>query len=87
MCSSISLTNGILPEIMDYSDTLIELVSGVAERPGYDILKPVIPATTELKPILIAMTAKVEACISCLEDPCYRGINKTLDDLIADLNV
>ena len=81
-----NLTNDILPDIIDYSDALIELLSGIAERPGFDILKPVIPATKELGPILVAMTTKVETCIDCLSDPSYRGIVKTLDDLIADLN-
>lgn len=81
-----NLTNDMLPEIIDYSDALIELLSGIAERPGFDILKPVIPSTKELSHILVAMTSKVETCAECLVDPAYRGILKTLDDLIADLN-
>ena len=81
-----NLTNDILPEIIDYSDALIELLSGIAERPGFDILKPVIPATKELGPILVAMATKVEMCAECCSDPAYRGVLKTLDDLIADLN-
>ncbi len=81
-----NLTNDILPEIMDYADTFIELLSGIAERPGFDILKPVIPTTKELSPILVAMTTKAEMCTECLSEPVYRGVMKTLDDLIADLN-
>lgn len=81
-----NLTNSMLPEIIDYVDTLIELLSGVSERPGFDILKPIIPSTKDLREIIMAMTMKVEACNDCLSDPAYRGIVKTLDDLIADLN-
>lgn len=81
-----NLTNELLPDIIDYIDELIELLSGVAERPGFNILKPVIPTVNELSPILQAMTFKVEMCTDCLSEPVYRGILKTLDDLIADLN-
>jgi len=81
-----NLTNTLLPEIIDYIDSIIELMSGVIERPGYDILKPIIPSTKELEPILRALVTKIETCQECLSDPSFRGINKTLDDLIADLN-
>jgi len=81
-----NLTNDLLPELIDYSDSIIELMSGISERPGYDILKPIIPSTKDLKQILQALTVKIETSQSMLEDVTYRGINKTLDDLIADLN-
>ena len=81
-----NLTNSLLPEIIDYIDTLIELISGISDRPGFDILKPIIPSTKELKPILEALVTKIETCQDCLDQPSFRGINKTLDDLIADLN-
>jgi len=82
-----NLTNDLLPEIIDYIDAIIELLSGIAERPGFNILKPVIPTTEDnLTTILKALVMKVETSQSFLEDPEYRGINKTLDDLIADLN-
>ena len=61
-------------------------MSGVIERPGYDILKPIIPSTKELESILRALVTKIETCQECLSDHSFRGINKTLDDLIADLN-
>lgn len=81
-----NLTNELLPEIIEYSDAFIELLSGISERPGFDILKPVIPATKELSPILVAMVTKAEMCVEYLSDPAYRGVVKTLDDLISDLN-
>lgn len=81
-----NLTNDILPGVIDYVDTILELMSGINERPGFDILKPIIPSVKDLKPILQAMTMKVEACQCCINEPSYRGVNKTLDDLIADLN-
>ena len=81
-----NLSNEILPELIDYSDALIELISGIVERPGFDIIKPIIPATKELKPILQALVMKIEACQCCIEEQSFRGINKTLDDLISDLN-
>ena len=46
-----NLTNTLLPEIIDYIDSIIELMSGVIERPGYDILKPIIQSQQDLKPI------------------------------------
>ena len=81
-----NLTNTLLPEIIDYIDSIIELMSGVIERPGYDILKPIIPLTKDLKPILQALVTRIETCQEMLCEPEFRGINKTLDDLIADLN-
>jgi hypothetical protein len=81
-----NLTNTLMPEIIDYIDSIIELMSGVIERPGYDILKPIIPSTKDLKPILQALVIKIETCQEMLTESEYRGINKTLDDLIADLN-
>jgi len=81
-----NLTSDLLPEIIGYIDSLVELLSGICERPGFDILKPVIPSTKELKPILQALVTKIETCQECLNEPSFRGVNKTLDDLIADLN-
>ena len=81
-----NLTNTILPEIIDYIDSIIELMSGTIGRPGYDILKPIIPSTKELEQILRALVTKIETCQEMLTEPEFRGINKTLDDLIADLN-
>lgn len=81
-----NLTNTLLPEIIDYIDAIIELMSGTIGRPGYDILKPIIPSTKELEPILRALVTKIEMAQEMLTEPEYRGINKTLDDLIADLN-
>ena len=75
-----------MPEIIDYIDSIIELMSGIIERPGYDILKPIIPSTKDLEPILRALVTKIETCQETLTDPSMRGINKTFDDLIADLN-
>jgi hypothetical protein len=80
-----NLTNTLLPEIIDYIDSIVEIMSGMVERPGYDILKPIIPSTKELKPILQALVVKIETCQDMLSDNSFRGINKTLDDLIADL--
>jgi len=81
-----NLTNTLMPELIDYIDSIIELMSGIMERPGYDILKPIIPSTKDLKPILLALVTKIETCQEMLTSPEYRGIMKTLDDLIADLN-
>jgi DNA-binding ferritin-like protein len=81
-----NLTNTLMPELIDYIDSIIELMSGIMERPGYDILKPIIPSTKDLKPILQALVTKIETCQEMLTGPEYRGIMKTLDDLIADLN-
>ena len=81
-----NLTNSILPDVIDYIDALLELLSGIQDRPGFDILKPVIPSTKQLTDILKAMSMKVEASQDFLKEPNFRGINKTLDDLIADLN-
>ena len=81
-----NLTNTLLPEIIDYIDAIIELMSGTIGRPGYDILKPIIPSTKDLKPILQALVTKIETCQEMLTEPVFRGVNKTLDDLIADLN-
>ena len=81
-----NLTNTILPEIIDYIDSIIELMSGTIGRPGYDILKPIIPSTKELEQILRALVIKIETCQEMLTDPEFRGLNKTFDDLIADLN-
>ena len=75
-----------MPELIDYIDTIVELLSGIIERPGYDILKPIIPSTKDLKQILQALVLKIEMYQELLTDPIFRGINKTLDDLIADLN-
>ena len=80
-----NLTNTILPEIIDYIDSIIELMSGTMGRPGYDILKPIIPSTKELKPILQALVAKIETCQTTIDSPEYRAINKVLDDLTEDL--
>ena len=81
-----NLTNDIMPEIIEYIDALLELLSGIHERPGFDILKPVIPSTKQLSDILKAMTMKVEVSHDLLCDPQLRGIKKILDDLVADLN-
>ena len=81
-----NLTNTLLPEIIDYIDAIIEVMSGAIGRPGYDILKPIIPSTKDLKPILQALVTKIETCQEMLTEPAFRGVNKTLDDLIADLN-
>lgn len=81
-----NLTNSLLPDVIDYIDSLVELMSGIMERPGFDILKPIIPTVKELGPILDAMVIKTENCAEYLTEPVYRGIVKTLDDLIADLN-
>jgi hypothetical protein len=81
-----NLTNTLMPELIDYIDSIIELMSGIMERPGYDILKPIIPSTKDLEPILRALVTKIETCQEMLTAPEYRGIMKTLDDLIADLN-
>lgn len=75
-----------MPEIIDYIDSIIELMSGIIERPGYDILKPIIPSTKDLESILRALVTKIETYQETSTDPSMRGINKTLDDLIADLN-
>ena len=75
-----------MPDIIDYIDTILELMSGINERPGFDILNPIIPSTTNLGEILKALTMKVETSQDFLQEPSYRGILKTLDDLIADLN-
>ena len=81
-----NLTNTILPEIIDYIDSIIELMSGTIGRPGYDILKPIIPSTKELEQILRALVTKIEMAQEMITEPEYRGLNKTFDDLIADLN-
>ena len=81
-----NLTNTLLPEIIDYIDSIIELMSGTIGRPGYDILKPIIPSTKELEQILRALVTKLEMAQEMITEPEYRGLNKTFDDLIADLN-
>ena len=80
-----NLTNTILPEIIDYIDAIIEVMSGAIGRPGYDILKPIIPSTKELKPILQALVSKIETCQTAIDSTEYRAINKVLDDLTEDL--
>ena len=80
-----NLTNTILPEIIDYIDSIIELMSGTIGRPGYDILKPIIPSTKELKPILQALVAKIEACQMAVDSSEHKSINKVFDDLTEDL--
>jgi len=81
-----NLTNELMPEVIDYIDMLLELLSGIQDRPGFDIIKPVIPSTKQLTDILKAMVMKIEMSQEFLNDPKFRGVNKTLDDLIADLN-
>ena len=80
-----NLTNTLLPEIIDYIDSTIELMSGTIGRPGYDILKPIIPSMKELKPILQALVAKIETCQDSLDGSEYRSLNKVFDDLTKDL--
>lgn len=75
-----------MPEVIDYIDAILELISGINERPGFDILKPIIPTTMYLTDILKALVMKIETSQEFLQEPTFRGINKTLDDLIADLN-
>ena len=60
-------------------------MSGVIERPGYDILKPIIPSTKDLKPILQALVTKIETCQDALDGSEYRSLNKVFDDLTEDL--
>ena len=81
-----NLTNELMPEVIDYIDAILELISGINERPGFDILKPIIPTTMYLTDILKALVMKIETSQEFLQEPTFRGINKTLDDLIADLN-
>ena len=75
-----------MPEIIEYIDSIVESLSAVSERPGFDILCPVIPESHNLKEILCTLTSKVESCRLYIDVPSYAGINKELEDLIADLN-
>ena len=81
-----NLTDKIMPEIIEYIDSIVESLSAVSERPGFDILCPVIPESHNLKEILCTLTSKVESCRLYIDVPSYAGINKELEDLIADLN-
>ena len=77
-----------MPELAEHMDTLLELLMGVMsdERPGFDILKPMIPATKNLKDILKALVMKVEAVKMMTNEPMYNGIAAQLDELTIDLN-
>jgi len=81
-----NLTNDILPEISEHVDEILELLSGVSERPGFDILKPIIPTSKELKPILQALVIKSESCCEYLEEPKYMSIVRAIEELIGVLN-
>ena len=81
-----NLTDKLMPEIIEYIDSIVELLSAVSERPGFDIICPVIPESHNLKEILCSLTSKVESCKLYIDVPVYSGITKVLDDLISDLN-
>lgn len=83
-----NLSSDIMPELAEHMDSLLELLMGVMadERPGFDILKPMIPATKNLKDILKALVMKVEATKMMADEPMYNGIAAQLDELTIDLN-
>lgn len=81
-----NLTNSLMPDIMEYIDTFMELISGISDRPGFDIIKPVIPSSKDLTEILKALSIKSEMSTEILTEQKFRGVLKTIDDMIADLN-
>ena len=82
-----NLTNRVLPEIGEHIDELIELLSGVSERPGFNILKPIIPTSKDLKEILQALVVKSEMACEQLDEVPYKSVARALEELIGDINV
>jgi len=81
-----NLTNDIMPELTDEIDQILEIMMGISDRPGFDILKPIIPSSKNLKEILQALVIKIEAVRSMTEEPAYKGLHANLDELTANLN-
>lgn len=82
------LTNKIMPELMDYADTIMENAMGIHGRPGMNIIEcPKSPKST-IKEILEELKIKVldfESVINKQEKEKAASL-KIADDLLADLN-
>lgn len=81
------LCDDVMDSIIEYVDKLSEGMIGLEQRPGFDILKPVIPTSVDLTEILKVLRNKaqyLEQSLSSNSD--YVGMVNILDDLITDLN-
>lgn len=81
-----NLTNDVMPQLMDYGDSIMENAMGMFGRPGMNILTLKKCDCSTIKASLeMLRTDALKFKLSLTKD-IFAGINKILDDLIADLN-
>ena len=81
------LTDSILWRLVSTMDSIVEITSGIYdEKIGFNVLKPVIPNTNDLKQILKACSMKIESYCGMLNDPAFNGLRAEIDEFQADVN-
>lgn len=72
--------------LLDYIDKLVEVAMGLDRRPGFDVLHPIIPQSTNSEEICSVLVRKAERFKSMLEGPGYSGLVNVLDDFCTDFS-
>lgn len=72
--------------LMEYSDKLAEVAMGIDVRPGFDVLHPIIPNTTDSEEICKVLKKKAYRLKESLIGPEYSGLVNVLDDFATDMD-
>lgn len=84
--ASHDLSDNLMWKFMSTVDRLLESIMGIEERPGYDIICPKIPKSTDIKEILRAIIARTTALEGHLSSPVYSGVTNMLSEFKEQLN-
>lgn len=81
-----NLTNDLMPALIDYTDAVMENAIGMFGRPGMNIIVPVKCTEETLKGVLTHLRKEALKLKVSQSNEVFAGVNKILDDFIADLN-
>lgn len=81
-----SLSNDVMPAIMDYADFIMENAMGMFGRPGMDVLIAKKDTSSTIKECLEGLRTNALKLKLSLDKETLVGITKIIDDLLADLN-
>ena len=80
------LTNDIMPDLMEYADSVMENAMGMFGRPGYDIISVSKVKCKTIKECLESLRKEALTTKLSLDKDTLSGITNILDDMITDLN-
>lgn len=84
--ASHDLSDNLMSHFMYTIDRVFEAIMGIEERPGYGIIYPKIPNSSDIKEILKAIIARTTTLEGQLCSPIYSGVCNVLADFKEHLN-